>query len=74
MPTSGLAVPAPVSVMAEITIAIPISATDEIVVAIASMTPESVCESRTPIGSSPIQTTVTCVVTVNKLFTLFIPV
>jgi hypothetical protein len=74
MLTACLPVTTPVSSLPEITIAIAIPATDEIVVATASVTPENVCESRTTIGSAPIHTTVTRVVTVNKLFTFLIPV
>jgi hypothetical protein len=72
MPVSSLPMATPASIVAEITIAIAISSTDEIAVPIASMTPEVVRGSRTTIGSSTIQTTVTCVMTVNKLFTLLI--
>jgi hypothetical protein len=75
MPASRLAVTTPVSVVAEITIAIATSATYEIAIAIASITPESVVrDSRMTVGSTTVPSTVTCVVTVNKLFTLFIPV
>ena len=74
MHASCLPVTTPVSIVAEITIAIAGSATDEIVVAMASLTPEYVREPRTTIGSTTIPPTVTRVVTVNKLFTLLIPV
>jgi len=72
MPPSGLPVATPESIVAVITIAIANSAISEIVVPIVSMTPGIVCESRATIGSTTIPTTVTCVVTVNKLFTLLI--
>ena len=72
MPASRLLVTTPVSIMAVITIAIAISATDENIVASAPVTSENVGESRTTVGSTSIQTTVTCVVTVNKLFALLI--
>ena len=74
MPPSSSPVTTPVSIVAEITIAIATPATDEIIVAIASMTPEDVCEPRTTIGSTTIHTAVTCVMTVNKLFALLIKV
>ena len=74
MPASRLPVTTPVSIVAVITIAIAISATDEIVVAMSPVTSENVRESRTTIGSTSIPTTVTCIVTVNKLFALLIPV
>ena len=72
MPPSFLPVATPESIVAEITIVIANSAIPEIVVPIVSMTPGNVCESRVTIGSTTIHTTVTCVVTVNKLFTLLI--
>ena len=72
MPPSGLPVTTPVSIVAEITIAIATPAIDEIVVSLAPVASEDVRESRTTIGSSSIPTTVTCVVTVNKLFALLI--
>jgi hypothetical protein len=72
MPASGLPVTTPVSIVAVITIAIATSATDEIPVALAPVTSENVSESRMTIGATSIPTTVTCVVTVNKLFALLI--
>src|SRR6185503_18453656 len=60
-----------------ITIPISISTTTnavEVAVTIPAMTCEDVGESRTTIGSTTIPTTVTRVVTVNKLLALLIPV
>jgi len=74
MPPSCLPVATPESIVTEITIVIATSATSEVVVPIASMTPRNVCESRTTIGSTTIPTTVTRVVTVNKLLALLIKV
>ena len=74
MPPSHLPVTTPVSIVAVITIAMATSAIDEIVVAPSSVTSENVSESRTTIGSASIQTTVTCVVTVNKLGALLIQI
>jgi len=73
MPTSRLPVTTPVSIVAEITVAITTPAIDEIVaVTVAPVTSEDVCESRTTIGSTTIHTTVTRVMTVNELFALLI--
>ena len=72
MPASCLPVTTPVSIVAEITIAIATSAIDEIVVPLSPVASENVGESRPTIGSTSVPTTVTCVVTVNKLFALLI--
>jgi hypothetical protein len=74
MPPSCLPVTTPGSIVAVITIAIATSAIDEFGVPMAPVTSENVGESRTTIGSTPIHTTVTRVVTVDKLFALLIPV
>src|SRR6185503_19399757 len=66
----------PITIPKSITIPISISApTDAIVIAVTipAVTSEDVCESRTTIGSTTIPTSVTCVVTVNKLLALLIP-
>ena len=72
MPASCLPVPTPVSIVAEIAIAMTTSAIDEIVVPPSPVTSENIRESRTTIGSASVPSTVTCVVTVNKLFALLI--
>ena len=74
MPASGLLVTTPVSITAEFTIAIAIPVIVEIVIPIASVTSVVVGESRATISSTTIPTTVTRVMTVNKLFALLIPV
>jgi len=74
MPPLCLPVTTPVSILGEITIAMVTSATDEIVVPMAPVTSVVVAGSGATIGSTPIPTTVTRVVTVDKLFALFIPV
>ena len=72
MPPSCLAVMSPVSI-AELTIAVSTSPSVVIEVAIASITPVRVVELRSTIASATIPPSVTCVVTVNKLFTLPVP-
>ncbi len=72
MPASCLPVPTPVSIVAEITIAMATSAIDEIVVPLSPVTSENVVESGTTIGSTSVPTTVACVVTVNELFALLV--
>ena len=74
MPASCLPLVTPVSIVGVCTIPIATSATVEIVVTIASVTSEIVVESSATIRSASIPTTVTRVMTVNKLFALLIPV
>jgi hypothetical protein len=64
----------PVSIVAEITITITTSVIDVIEVAVATMTPEIVCEAGAAIRSTTIHTPVTSVMTINKLLALLIPV
>ena len=74
MPASSLPVTTPVSITTEFTIAITTPVIVEIVIPIASVTSVVVGESRATIGSATIPTTITRVMTVDKLFALSIPV
>src|SRR5689334_14936150 len=74
MPPAGLVLATPVSIVGDGAIAIASSATVEIVIPITLTTYVDVVESRPTIASAIVPTTITRVMTVNKLSALFIPV